>query len=179
MHIILIILSILAGLILLVLVVAAIAPKSYSLERKIIINRPKADVFNYLKHLKNQDHYNKWVMRDPDMKKIYTGTDGTPGFIYGWDGGKQAGAGEQEIKNMVDGERLDLEIRFERPFRAVARAPFTTESAGKNKTAVTWGMSSRMPYPANAMLLLMGAEKMLGKDMDESLDKLKTILENR
>jgi hypothetical protein len=51
------------------------------------------------------------------MKKEFRGTDGTDGFVYAWDGNKNAGSGEQEIKRITDGDRIDLEIRFARPFR--------------------------------------------------------------
>ena len=37
------------------LVGALFVKKSYSVEREIIIDKPKAEVFNYIKFLKNQD----------------------------------------------------------------------------------------------------------------------------
>lgn len=37
-------------------------------------------------------------MLDPNMEKEFKGTDGTVGFIYGWNGNKEGGEGEQEIK---------------------------------------------------------------------------------
>ena len=90
------ILLVILGLVALVLIVAAFTPKKYSLSRNIVINKPRAQVFDYIKHLKNQDQYNKWVMADPNMEKKYSGTDGTVGFIYAWDGNKKAGKGEEE-----------------------------------------------------------------------------------
>src|SRR5476649_899486 len=93
-----IILAIILAIIAIPFIVAIFKPEEYVIEREIVIKRPKADVFNYVKLLKNQDHYSKWVMTDPSMKKSFTGTDGTVGFIYAWDSeNKQAGKGEQEI----------------------------------------------------------------------------------
>ena len=37
------------------LVVALFVKKSYSVERETIIDKPRAEVFNYIKFLKNQD----------------------------------------------------------------------------------------------------------------------------
>ena len=65
--------------------------KDYQIEREIVINQPKTEVFNYIKSLRNQDNFSKWATMDPNMKKVYTGTDGTPGFISFWD---------SEIKNV-------------------------------------------------------------------------------
>ena len=50
---------------------------------------------------------------EPDMKKTYQGTDGTVGFISTWESKKEnVGAGEQEIVNMIDGERIDMKTSF-------------------------------------------------------------------
>jgi hypothetical protein len=119
MNILITILAIIGGIIALILLLAAFTRKKYSIERNIIVDKPAAEVFDYVKHIKNQDFYSKWVMTDPNMKKTFTGVDGTVGFIYAWDGNKQAGQGEQEIVRLEEGKRIDTEVRFIRPFPAV------------------------------------------------------------
>ncbi|RNI28980.1 SRPBCC family protein [Rufibacter latericius] len=157
------------------LVGALFVSREYHIEREIVINQPKDQVFNYIKHLKNQDYYSKWVMKDPEMKKSFRGTDGSVGFVYAWDGNDDAGKGEQEIKNIVPGEKLDIEIRFQKPMEVNARTPFTTTAVSENQTKVTWGMSGGNPYPFNLMHLIM--DPLLGKDIETSLITLKGILE--
>lgn len=179
MNILIIVLSVIGGIIALVLILGLIAKKGYSIQRDIIIDAPKQEVFDYIKHIKNQDHFSKWVMTDPNMKKTFVGIDGTVGFIYGWEGNKQAGKGEQEIKGIKEGERLDLEVRFEKPFVATALTPFTTEAISADQTKVTWSTTSAMKYPMNAMMLFMNIEGVLGKDMETSLNTLKGILEKK
>ena len=179
MYILITILAIIGTIIVLILVVALFTKKDYSIQRDIVINRSTPEVFNYIKHLKNQDYYNKWVMKDPNMKKEFRGTDGTVGSVYAWDGNKQAGAGEQEIKSIVDNERIDIEIRFVRPFAAVSSGPFVTQALSADQTKLTWGLSSTMKYPMNAMLLFMNMDQLLGKDLETSLINLKNILENK
>ena len=173
-----IIILIIAAIIAIPFILALFTKKNYSIERNIVINRPKHIVFDYIKYLKNQDHYSKWVMIDPTKKKSFRGTDGTVGFVYAWDGNKQAGKGEQEIIKINEGERMDVEIRFERPFAAIAQAPFIVEELSDNETRLKWGMSSTMNYPMNIILLFMDADKLLGKDLQTSLTTLKGILEN-
>lgn len=157
------------------LIVALFVKKDYTIEREITINKPKGEVFNYLKHLKNQDNYSKWVMTDPNMKKTYRGTDGMVGFVYAWDGNDKAGKGEQEIKNITEGERLEIEVRFIKPFAGTAKAPMITEAVSENQTKVKWGMQGANPYPFNLMHLFM--DKLLGKDLEISLTALKDVLE--
>jgi uncharacterized protein YndB with AHSA1/START domain len=177
MNTITIILLAVLGVVVLLLIFGFFMRKEYHIHREVIIDAPLSKVFDYLKLLKNQDHFNKWVMVDPNMKKEFTGTDGTVGFIYGWNGNKKAGAGEQEIKSIVEGKRVETEIRFIRPFVSVAYANLITESLSDNQTKVTWTNASRMKYPLNIMLSTI--EKMLAKDMDTSLQTLKSILEKK
>ncbi len=168
-----------AGIIILALVIlffitALCVSKDYQIEREVVINKPKAEVFDYIKHLKNQDNYNVWVKMDPGQKTEFKGTDGEVGFIYAWDGEK-AGKGEQEIKRINEGESIDLELRFKKPFESRANAYFKTESSDPSETKVTWGMKGTSPYPMNIMNLMM--DKMLGTDLAAGLNNLKATLE--
>ena len=176
MNIFITILLLLAGIVALFLFVALLSKKGYDVQRDIIINGPVQEVFNYLRHLKNQDHFNIWVMADPTAKKEYTGEDGTKGFLYAWNGSKKAGEGEQEIKNITEDQIIETEIRFVRPFAAIAYANYKTEALSENQTKITWNNASTMKYPLNIMVPMV--ERMLAKDMDTSLANLKKILEN-
>jgi uncharacterized membrane protein len=150
--------------------------KEYKIERAVTIDKPNSEVFDYVRHLKNQENFSKWVMIDPTAKKEYSGTDGTTGFIYAWDSkNKNAGKGEQEIKNIIDGKKVDIEVRFERPFTNTAQTPFVTDSISGNQTQVRWGMFGKNKYPMNLMNPFIS--NLLGKDMETSLGTLKTILE--
>jgi len=164
-----------AGIIVLILIVALFMKKDYNIHREIIIHAPRQKVFDYLKQLKNQDYFNKWVMVDPDMKREFKGEDGTVGFIYKWDGNKKAGAGEQEIKNITEGKNIETEIRFVRPFPGIAYSNMVTESVTEPQTKVSWSNACSMKYPMNIMISMI--DKMLEKDMDTSLMNLKNILE--
>ncbi|WP_217604322.1 SRPBCC family protein [Chitinophaga sp. GbtcB8] len=178
MNILLTIVLIIVALVALLLIVALFSKKSYTVAREITIRQPKQTVFNYIRFIKNQDNYNKWSMADPDAIKTYTGTDGNAGFIYAWDSKvKNVGKGEQEIKGITEGDRIDLELRFVRPFEGVAFGNISTTALAEDQTKVKWSFSSSMKYPMNIMLLLMNLEGMLGKDLEISLMNLKTVLE--
>jgi hypothetical protein len=90
-------------------------------------------------------------------------------------GNKQAGEGEQEITAIEEGKKIEMEIRFIRPFKSEAGSYMTVDSIGENKTKVKWGNAGNMIYPMNLMVSFI--EKMLVKDMDTSLITLKGILE--
>lgn len=160
------------------LILALFVNKKYSVEREITINKPAPQVFNYVKLLRNQDNFSKWATMDPNMKKEYRGTDGMVGFISAWESkDKKVGKGEQKIKIITEGKRIDFELRFIKPFAGIANAYMTVEPMSKNETIVNWGFDSKMKYPMNLMLLFMNMEKMVGNDFEIGLYKLKNLLE--
>ncbi len=176
MNIIIAILLLVAGIIALLLLLALFMKREHYVNREIIINAPRQKVFDYIKLLKNQDMFNKNAMAAPDREREFKGTDGTVGYIYSWKGNKNAGEGEKEIKNIIEGKRIETEIRFVKPMRAIARIIMETESLSDNQTKVSWSNAGTLNYPMNIMVPML--EKHVVKDMDSSLSTLKNILEN-
>jgi hypothetical protein len=169
-----------AAIIVLLLIVGLFVKKDYAVERSVTISRPNAVVFDYVKMLKNQDNYSVWNMKDPNMKREFHGTDGTVGAVSAWDSEKpDVGKGEQEIKKITEGERLDMELRFKKPFEATDNAYMTTTPVDSANTTVKWGFNGTMKYPMNLMLLMMDMDKMLGKDLQDGLNNLKANLEKQ
>jgi len=115
---------------------------------------------------------------DPDTKIDFTGTDGEPGFILAFNSkNKKAGKGEQEIKKVIPGEKVEYELRFLEPFQFVATGYTRTDSIGENQTGVKWVYNSGMKYPMNFLLLFMDMEKIIGKDAEETLVNMKRKIE--
>jgi uncharacterized protein YndB with AHSA1/START domain len=171
-------LYIILGIIALFFIIAAIAPKDYAVVRSVEINQPKMIVFDYIKQLKNQDHFSKWANMDPDMKKSFKGTDGTVGFVSRWESDNEnVGVGEQEILKIEEGHRIDYELRFEKPWESTSPAYMSVESISPTITKVDWAFEGHMAYPSNIMLLFMDMEEILGNDLQHGLDNLKEILE--
>ena len=161
-----------------VLITAILIGNKMEIERSVSINKPLDHVFDYLKFVRNQDNFSVWNMQDPDMKKDFRGTDGTEGFVYGWNSkNKNVGAGEQEIKSIVKGENIDYEIRFFRPMANVAKASFVFKPVTADQTVVQWGFYSKMKLPMNIMKPIF--QRMLGKDLAKSLENLRVILEKQ
>jgi len=175
MSIIFTILLVVAGIIALLLLVALFMKKEHYVKREIIINAPRQKVFEYVKLLKNQDEFNKHAMAGPDRKREFKGTDGTVGYIYAWSGDKNAGVGEKEIKSIIEGKKIEMEIRFVKPMAATASIIMDTESLSDDQTKVSWRNAGVLKYPFNIMIPMM--EKHVAKDMDSSLSTLKNILE--
>ncbi len=175
MNIIITILLVVAGIIALLLIIALFMKRGHYVKREITINAPRQEVFDYLKLLENQEQFNKHAMVAPDRKKEFKGTDGTVGFIYAWSGNKDAGEGEKEIMNIIEGEKIEAEIRFVKPMAVTASIVMEMESLSDDQTKVIWSNAGTLKYPINIMIPMM--EKHVVKDMDSSLSTLKNILE--
>jgi hypothetical protein len=175
MNILIIIILVIAAIIALLLIVTLFMKRDHYVKREIIIKAPRQKVFDYVKLLKNQDNFNKGAMTDPDRKREFKGTDGTVGYIYVWKGDKNAGEGEKEIKNILEGKRIETEIRFVKPMTAIASIMMETEFLSDNQTKVQWSNAGTLNYPMNTSVPMV--EKHVAKDMDKSLSFLKSILE--
>ncbi|MEO2051076.1 MAG: SRPBCC family protein [Allomuricauda sp.] len=172
------VLYILLGIVLLIAILAALAPKTYNVSRSIEISRPKAEVFDYLKYLKKQDEWSPWAKRDPNMEQKFTGTDGEVGAISYWNGNKEVGEGEQELTKIIDGERIESELRFLKPWKSESNAYLVTEAIDASTTKVTWGFTGHNKFPMSIMMLFMNMDKMIGKDFEEGLVSLKEKMEH-
>lgn len=160
----------------LIVILALVMGKEMNIEHSIIIKKPKQVVFDYIKFVKNHDNFSVWNQMDPDMKKEYRGTDAEVGFVYCWESVKEknVGKGEQEIVSINNGESINFEIRFIKPWENKAASKMKLESLG-NDTKITWGFYSQMAYPMNIMKGMFS--KMLGKDLSKGLENLKAVLE--
>ncbi len=171
MRILKLILFALLGIIALALIVAAFLPKDYKEEGSIVINKPKQEVFDYMRHIKNMDNYGVWNLSDPNMEKWYEGTDGTVGFKYSWNG-KKAGKGTQTIKKIEDG-RVETELNF--GFGEPATSHMIIEEIAATQTKVTWGISGHSGWPRNLMTCMFSGT--MNKAFNDGLTNLKNVLE--
>jgi hypothetical protein len=160
------------------LVVALFVKKEYTVERSVLIEKSNNEVFDYIKYLKNQDEYSVWSKIDPEMKTWYEGIDGTVGFEAFWESeNPDAGKGSQQITKIVEGHSVESVIKFIEPFESNANAYMTTESGQAGETIVKWGISGKMPYPLNLMLVVFKMENDIGNDLENGLKNLKVLLE--
>lgn len=151
--------------------------KEIFITRSITINRSPQEVFDYLKLLKNQEHFSVWNMADPNKNTKETGTDGTEGFIYEWDSKlKNVGAGSQQISKIEDGKSIESKLIFIRPMKNTGTSKFIVERNGDQQTTVFWEFRGPTKFPMSLLKSLF--EKMLGKDIQASLEHLKKNLES-
>ncbi len=159
-------------------IIALFIPKSYTVSVSETINQPRQVVFDYVRILENQKDYSIWVMADPDLKPEITGIDGSVGAIQKWNSTvDDVGEGEQEITALTP-DRMDIDLRFKRPFKAKAKAANLFKSITENQTMLTSEFYSNDPYPMNLPSYIFG-RKMMKEAQTKNLQNIKRILEQQ
>ena len=173
------ILKIIGGIILLIVVYALIAMlafgKNYHYEKSVVMNAPKEKVWQQIASMKSFNEWNPWMKLDKNMKVTYTGTPGEVGDKYCWDSkNDDAGAGCQEIKELIANEKQKTEMTFKRPFEGQAISDIVLTSEG-NSTKVTWSMDTEQETWMKIMRPMMDYQ--MRKSYDEGLTNLKALVE--
>jgi hypothetical protein len=171
------VLYILGGLILLILLVAAMAGTKWQFEKAILVNAPLEKVWQNTNSLHAINLWNPWLDRDPQVHQEYGGTDGTPGATYAWDSPvKNVGAGKQTITSVRDKSEMTTRIQFIRPFAGFGDCWVRLEHE-RGVTRAIWGISSSTPWPMNIIKIFGVIKKNMNRDFTKGLNQLKALCE--
>lgn len=163
-----------AGLIIALLVISALMPKSFNVEKTIVIARPVTEVMNRISDLNYYSKWNPWQQSDPTAKSTVTGSAKIPGHRYAWEG-KKVGVGSLTLKNLDD-KHIHFDLEFLKPFKSKAKDNWMFEPWGEGETKVTWQNSGQLPWPI-ASLMGPGINKTLNKQFEQGLTNLKKMCE--
>lgn len=164
-----------AVVVLLVLIYAATKPDSLHIERSIGIKAPPEKIFAYIDdfHLWNEwTPYNK----DPAMKKTYSGNAHGIGAAYAWEGNKAVGKGDIAITESLPPKRVALDLHMIEPFEGHNHVVLALNAAA-DSTTVTWIIEGTQAYFAKVMGLFFSMDRMIGKDFEVGLARLKSVAE--
>lgn len=170
-----IVVYILLGLVLLLLLVAAMLPKNYNVEKSIVIKKGLPAVMDKVGDLNFYSQWNPWQQSDPTAKGTVTGTPKTPDHKYSWTG-KKVGEGTLTL-NKIDSRHIHFDLDFFKPFKSKAKDNWLFEDWGEgNETKVTWQNSGELPWPT-ARLMGPMINKNLNQQFETGLKNLKKICE--
>lgn len=170
-------------IILAILVVAALVvmyantkPSTFRIERGIVIKAPASKVFAFLPDFHEWAKWSPWEELDPTMTKKYEGPTGNSGPSYSWDGNNKVGSGRMELLEAVENKRVRIKLDFIRPFKAQNLTEIILNEAN-GTTEVNWVMTGASPLMSKIMGLFMDIDKMVGKDFEKGLNRLKSLTE--
>jgi hypothetical protein len=159
-----------------VLIIAATKPDSFSVQRAATVNAPAENVFALIADFHEWRKWSPWEDRDPALKRTYSGAERGKGAIYAWEGNKNVGSGRMEILEANSPSLVKIQLDFLKPFEAHNIAEFTMLPQG-NATNLDWVMSGPAPFMSKVMQVFMSFDKMIGKDFEAGLAKIKSNAE--
>jgi hypothetical protein len=166
----------LAVIIVVLVVVIALQPAHYTVERSATMNAPAGAVFAQVNDFHRWNAWSPWAKLDPSMKQAFEGAPAGPGAIYTWAGNKDVGEGRMTITDSHPNDLVKIKLEFIKPFTATNATDFTFKPQG-NQTTVTWTMSGDKNFIAKAFGIFMNMDKMVGGDFEKGLAQMKLIVE--
>jgi len=178
LEIIAIIAAVLAIAILIILVLASTKPDTFSVQRSIAVKAPAEKIFPLISNFHQWASWSPWENKDPAMKRSYSGSESGKGAVYAWDGNKNVGSGRMEILDASSPSKILIKLDFFKPFEGHNTAEFSLRpEGGGTATNITWLMHGPAPFMHRLMQVFMNFDKMIGKDFEAGLAKLKSLAE--
>ncbi len=159
-----------------VLILAAMKPDQFRVQRTTAIKAPPDKIFPLINDFKAWPAWSPYEHKDPDMKRIYGAATAGKGATYAWDGNSNVGGGNMLITDAPVPSKVALDLNMTRPMTAHNKVEFTLVPAG-DTTAVTWAMRGDTPYFAKVIHVFFNMDKMVGGDFEAGLAKLKAAAE--
>ncbi len=169
-----IVLGLAAALVILVLVIA-LQPTEFVVQRSAVIGAPADVVYPHIASVRAMDVWSPWSKLDPDMKTVYDGPEHGVGARSSWQG-PQMGQGRIAITAVKPDREIELKLEMLKPMAATNRVVFTLAPTAQG-TDVTWRMEGRNGFLGKAAGLFMGMDEMVGGEFEKGLAELKRLAE--
>lgn len=166
------------GIIVGLLIVAALKPDEFRVERSISIKAPPEKIFPLVNDLRAFGTWSPYEKLDPAMQRSYSGPASGKGAVYAWKGNDKVGEGRMEITSSTPPDSVLIQLDFLQPFEAHNTAAFTLKPEGGG-TTVTWAMFGPAPFVSKLMSIFFSMDKMIGQDFETGLANLKTLAETK
>ena len=163
------------AVIVLVLVVGFVLPRQVHIERSIVINAPRAQLFDALDGFKRFNEFSPWAALDPNTQYSYSGPESGVGAKMSWTStDSKVGSGTNEIVESTPPNFIRTRLVF--GDQGPAEASFKLEPADGG-TRVTWGFDCDLGDNPIAHYFGLMFDKWIGSDYDKGLAKLKQVME--
>jgi hypothetical protein len=164
------ILIFLIAFILLVLIIAALLPANFHIERSVVINAPAQKVYEQVADLNNYLKWNPWSETEPGAKIIMGEISSGEGAYWSWEG-KKIGKGKLTILKADKYTSVETKVEFTEPWEGISFGFWVfTPQAGTTK--VIWTFKGSLNYPVERFMYFY-IDRKLGENFDRGLANLK------
>ena len=165
-----------AAIVAIFLIVVAMQPSEFRVERSTTIAAPAETVFAQVNDLHKWDAWSPWAKLDPDAKISFEGPDAGTGAIAKWTGNSQVGEGTMTVTESKQNELIKINTDIVKPMEVSNVTEFTFKPEGA-QTHVTWTVSGHQNFIGKAFCLVMNGKKMMGGMLEKGLSQLKSVAE--
>lgn len=155
------------------------ARKEFDISRTVVINRPKEEVYNFVRQLKKEHLWMPWFKENFNGILKYKGDDGKMEALLYWKGHRRFYEGTQKIVKLNQGKIVETRFLLVKPFRMVLLEYKGLKEIDENKTKMVWGIRGGLKFPFSVMALIHPVDKAYGKDLEKGLKNIKGILETK
>lgn len=148
---------------------------TYELSRSTTVDADPAVVHALVNSFHEWQKWSPWEDLDPDLKRTYTGPDSGVGAHYAWSGNRKAGEGSMVITSVTPLE-IDVKLDFLKPFSASNQVQFIL-TPHDDGTKVEWRMEGEQTGFWGFVGRFMNMDKLVGKDFEKGLARLKAEAE--
>ena len=150
--------------------------RTFEISRSTTVAAPPERVFALLEDFRQWPRWSPWEGLDPALERTYTGPATGLGSTYSWSGNRRAGRGRMEITALEPGRRVEIDLRFEKPFPSHDQTVLALEPTDGG-TEVTWTMTGPVSRLMRVMNLFGGMDRLVGSDFEKGLFQLRKAVE--
>ena len=165
----------LGAAIVVLVVVIALQPAEFTVERSATIEAPPEVVYAHIENLRLMDEWNPFAKMDPKLQTVYEGPEAGVGARSSWQG-PQMGKGRISITEATPEQAIEMKLEMLEPMEGTNRIRFTLVPVADG-TAVTWRMDGRNGFVGKAVALVAGMDRMVGSEFEKGLAALAARVE--
>jgi len=168
----------LAAIVLIFVVVVALQPSDFRVERTAIIAAPQADVFAQVNDFDKWEAWSPWAKLDPEAKVAFEGPSEGEGSVMTWAGNDKVGEGKMTLTESRPSDLVKIKVDIVKPYEGTSTTSFAFKPDG-DQTAVTWSMDAHHNFMEKAFCLVMNGKKMMSDLMEKGLAQMKSVVESK
>ena len=170
----------LKALFLLVFVIATLSvfgqKKQMQITTTELVQASPEAVYDLLRSFERFPEWSPFVVTDPGQKNYVTGTDGSVGSIFHWEGDAEKSLGSQTLVTLKEGAYLRMECQLEEPFSGTSIFEYHLTNT-KDGVEVRQVFSMPCSGFSGFMMRVFGVQKEIATTNALGLERLRELAE--
>ncbi len=170
------ILYVIGGLVLLLVVIGVLLPRTVRVERSIVVQASPEQIWPYINGYAQFNEWSPWAARDPDATYTITGPASGVGARMEWQSeNPNVGSGSQEVTVSNPYSHMEVALDFGDQGRGISFFDLTPTDGG---TEVTWGFDTDFGWDLIGRYFGLVFDSLLGPDYEAGLQNLQRVVED-